>query len=558
MLENPSYGWARWDLPNFRDRISYIDDFPFMLLKSLIEYFETGREQEVRFDAEGWHYFFTFNENVVVEGKVLYDSVEEFAADLIHDLEKDLHGWADFPSRRDSDYDELVKLLSDLKKHLPKEENAFVKFIENRIEKINNPEIDEEIRNKYFKEFEELNTTTSSIYDLGDLEVLIILKDGTNLTSWSDVEDKNDILYVSEDLSNKTSLSYRYDKCNSLESIVVTGVTDKVYSLSFMFERCNSLQYVFGMDSWDISNLKNMDAMFLDCFSLTDISFLESLDVSNVNEMESMFQNCISLSDISPLGSWNVRNVENMHAMFALCLNLHSLKGLQSWDVGNVKNMESLFHQCMELADISYLKDWKLNSIENMYEMFRECISLENTDALNEWDIGGDVNMESMFKDSNVNEPEWYSNSTNEIEEHIKSIDDEETLIDIAYNHSNYIARKYAVERITDEDVLKDIVEKCSDIGIFEAAVKNEHLTDEEFLINQLEDGHVDIDDGSFIVNRFVDEDYLTKIAKGNFLLKYRMLAINKISEKSVLEDLVKNDENRTIRNFASKRLNAI
>ena len=43
---------------------------------------------------------------------------------------------------------------------------------------------------KYLKEFEELNTTTDSIYDLGDYEVLIILKDGTNLTSWDDVSKK--------------------------------------------------------------------------------------------------------------------------------------------------------------------------------------------------------------------------------------------------------------------------------------------------------------------------------------------------------------------------------
>ena len=338
MLEEPSFCWSRWDLPEFNDMISYFDDFPFMLLEALIEYFKTGKEQKVRFNADSGYYFFIIDGNVVVDSTEVYDSVEEFTVDLIHDLEKDLHGWAYFARKGDdSAHDDLSVLITVLKKHLPKDENFFVKFIGNKIEEVDNPEIDEEIRNKYFKEFEELNTTTSSIYDLGDLEVLIILKDGTNLTSWSDVEDKNDILYVSEDLSNKTSLSYRYDKCNSLESIVVTGVTDKVYSLSFMFERCNSLQYVFGIDSWDISNLKNMDAMFLDCFSLTDISFLESLDVSNVNEMESMFQNCISLSDISPLGSWNVRNVENMHAMFALCLNLHSLKGLQSWDVGNVK-----------------------------------------------------------------------------------------------------------------------------------------------------------------------------------------------------------------------------
>ena len=92
------------------------------------------------------------------------------------------------------------------------DESSFVKFIAEKYEKIANPDIDDDVRNRYFKEFEQLNTTTSSIYDLGDLEVLIILKDGTNLTSWMDVEDKNDVLYVSEDLSKKRYLYSRYER----------------------------------------------------------------------------------------------------------------------------------------------------------------------------------------------------------------------------------------------------------------------------------------------------------------------------------------------------------
>ena len=43
---------------------------------------------------------------------------------------------------------------------------------------------------RYLKEFEKLNKTTKSIHDLGDFKVLIILKDGTNLTDWKDVKDK--------------------------------------------------------------------------------------------------------------------------------------------------------------------------------------------------------------------------------------------------------------------------------------------------------------------------------------------------------------------------------
>ena len=43
---------------------------------------------------------------------------------------------------------------------------------------------------EYLKEFERLNTTTESIHDLKGHKVLIILNDGTNLTSWEDVEWK--------------------------------------------------------------------------------------------------------------------------------------------------------------------------------------------------------------------------------------------------------------------------------------------------------------------------------------------------------------------------------
>lgn len=73
---------------------------------------------------------------------------------------------------------------------------------------------------EYIKEFEKLNTTTDSIYDLGDLDVLIILEDGTNLTSWNEVNNKRDIIYISEDLSAYTDLTGKYCYCTSLKGIV--------------------------------------------------------------------------------------------------------------------------------------------------------------------------------------------------------------------------------------------------------------------------------------------------------------------------------------------------
>jgi hypothetical protein len=247
-----------------------------------------------------------------------------------------------------------------------------------------------------------------------------------------------------------------------------------------------------------------------------------------------------------------------MHAMLCLCHNLDSLKGLESWDVGNVETMESMFHGCMKLDDVSYLNGWKPDNIENMFEMFRDCPCLENTGALDGWKIQSDVITESMFRNSdNAKKPEWYCDSTNEIEEHVRGIDDEETLIDIAYNHSDYITRKFAVERICDEDVLKDIVQNYYDPGIIEAAIKNRNLNDYDFLIELFEDPDFDSVKGIFIIWRIDDEQYLARIAKSDYRLKYRILAINKISDKSILADLAK-DENDTIRSFAINRLYTI
>ena len=559
MLTQPHFGWVEWDLPNFYDRVSYIDDFPFMVFEALLKYFESGESQNVTFDAEGWYYTFTFNEDVKVGEKVICDSTVKFAEEFIKDINKDLHYWANFARNGDSAYYELVELIDNLEKYLSKQENPFVKFLATKLDMINNPDLDEDIRNRYFKEFEKLNTTTSSIYDLGDLDVLIILKDGTNLTSWSDVKDKSEVLYVSEDLSDRLLLSGNYSNLVSLESIIVKGISDKISDLSSMFSNCNSLKYILGLHSWDSSNLKSIKGMFFNCYSLNDISFLDDLNVSNVKSMGGLFQNCILLSDISPLESWDVSNVENMHGTFALCENLTSLKGLKSWNVGNVKTMESMFHGCVNLKDISYLRDWKLDNIENMFEMFRECSSLENIYALHDWNIESYVNVESTFKYTNLSQmPKWYLNSEKEIEDYINGIEDEESLIDIACYHSDFIVRKFAIEKITDEVVLKELIEKNTDTGILEAAVNNENLKDMEFLFNILKQDDSPSERGLFIVMRIDDEDYLTRIANGDFLLGYRIRAINKISDKSVLEDIANNGKNTTVCSFSLNRLNSL
>lgn len=174
---------------------------------------------------------------------------------------------------------------------------------------------------KYLKEFEELNTTCKSIYDFENLDVLIILNDGSNLTNWDDVEDKGDVIYVSEDLSSYTSLKGKYMFFESLKAIVAFGVTDKVTDMRDMFCGCKALADISSLKSWDVSNVRNMDGMFADCRALTNLSPLGLWDVSSVRSLERMFFFCKGLTDISPLANWNLSSLNASYAggMFEGC-----------------------------------------------------------------------------------------------------------------------------------------------------------------------------------------------------------------------------------------------
>ena len=92
-------------------------------------------------------------------------------------------------------------------------------------------------------DFEHLNTTTESIYELGDFNLLIVLKDGKNLTNWKDVENKEDIIFISEDLFGQTQLEARYKDLKNLRAIVTFGVGN-VKSMKEMFSGCESLEEI--------------------------------------------------------------------------------------------------------------------------------------------------------------------------------------------------------------------------------------------------------------------------------------------------------------------------
>ena len=258
---------------------------------------------------------------------------------------------------------------------------------------------DSRLTSKYLREFEELNTTTCSIYDLEENNVLIILKDGTNLTNWDDVDNKNEIIYISENLSDCNDLSNKYKNLNSLKAIVTLGVIDKVTNVLGMFSGCSNLVDISSLKDWDASNISNMKRMFRDCSSLVDISSLKDWDVSNVSNMQGVFYGCFNLVDISGLKDWDVSHVTTMPGLFEDCSNLEDISALKDWDVSNVTNMQGVFYACSNLFDVSALKDWDVSNVAEMEGMFWDCRDLVDLSGLQNWNVSGARHMDFMFRD---------------------------------------------------------------------------------------------------------------------------------------------------------------
>lgn len=256
--------------------------------------------------------------------------------------------------------------------------------------------------------FQQMNTTCDSIHDLGNLDVLIILKDGTNLTSWDDVEDRGEVLYVSENLCNIYDLEGRYRDLTGMKAIVADRISDKVKSLENLFLGCFSLSDISSLKAWDVSNVVSMKGAFMECNSLNDLSPLGRWNVSNVRSMKSMFENCFSLGSISPLRGWYTFNLRDMSHMFDDCHSLEDISALKHWDVSSVENMEYMFSWCTYLEDISPLEKWDISSLSNASYMFEGCDYMDAFYSLWKWDFDKIENRQGMFSDCKLDEDSIY------------------------------------------------------------------------------------------------------------------------------------------------------
>ena len=220
--------------------------------------------------------------------------------------------------------------------------------------------------NDDLNEFEELNTTCKSIYELGDVKVLIILNDGENLTDYLDIENPEVVIYISEDLSSKVNLEryyylgevfekvygdnspvfvrYTQNPFKNVKAMVVRGVSGSVTSLKDMFRGLENLKTISGLDTWNVSNVNRIDSLFMECRNLEAISGLDTWDVGNVHDMTWAFNECMCLENISDLKNWDVGNVKSMRGMFKYCRGLNEISAVESWNLNHNCDTKNMFY----------------------------------------------------------------------------------------------------------------------------------------------------------------------------------------------------------------------
>lgn len=206
-----------------------------------------------------------------------------------------------------------------------------------------------------------------------------------SLTSLSDVEQ-------TWDTSNVTNMNNMFTYCYALTSLNVSNWnTSSVADMSYMFAYCHALTPL-DASSWNTVSVNNMNYMFAYCYALTSLD-LSSWNTSNVTNMDHMFYNCMTLASLD-VSDWNTSSVTNMDGIFSTCHALTSLD-VSNWNISNVTNMYAAFYDCQALTSLD-VSNWNTSNATNIGAMFTYCYALTSLDLSN-WDTSNVTNMNSTF-----------------------------------------------------------------------------------------------------------------------------------------------------------------
>ena len=191
-----------------------------------------------------------------------------------------------------------------------------------------------------------------------------------------------------------------------LDTWDVSGVKD----MAWMFHHCAVRK--LNLESWNVGEVTNMSNLFCRCEYLEEVN-ISSWDVRKVKRMDGMFSWCMDLKEIH-IEDWKTESLSSIDTMFFVCKNLKSID-LNKWDVSKVTSMDSVFQSCERVSNF-YIKDWDVSNVWNMRSMFSRCYSVEKL-FIGNWNVKSLYKATEMFKDCwnlrSVNLSKWHTEEEN-------------------------------------------------------------------------------------------------------------------------------------------------
>ena len=156
---------------------------------------------------------------------------------------------------------------------------------------------------------------------------------------------------------------------------------------SIYFNATLDRQKILSVDQWGTIAWSSMYRSYNGCTFL-QVSASDSPDLSGVTSMEAMFEGAGSVN--ANLNSWNTTNVTNMNSLFATS-NFNG--DISSWNTANVTNIGGMF--ATNPAFNQDLSGWDVSSATDASGMFSGATSFNQN--IGGWNTGGLADTSGMF-----------------------------------------------------------------------------------------------------------------------------------------------------------------
>lgn len=169
-----------------------------------------------------------------------------------------------------------------------------------------------------------------------------------------------------------------FNGCTALQNIQFSSSEmAKPSGLEFFCANCQSLETI-NIDTWDFTNVTNMQSAFSGCKKLQSLPNGANLFTNSCENYSNTFDGCKLITSVNSTGSIHNTPVKNMGSMFSECTSLTTaiLPGFTA--AGNCY-FSGMFSGCTALTTVD-LSNWDTSSAQAFGDMFKNCSSLTSLD----------------------------------------------------------------------------------------------------------------------------------------------------------------------------------